>query len=282
MPFTSSLCQGLVNEIIPICLGGRRACSRLKSHPAKVQRQCIVFQPHQVITACAPRRSSSTLAVAIHRTCRCQANSGNSAETTSSGGKILTLPTILTLARVVAIPALVVSWFSQEWTACAALFIGASLTDYLDGYLARKLNASSAFGAFLDPVADKLMVATVLILNGLNPVPAGPLIGNTWLFPVLACIIIGREITMSALREWAAALGPEAHSAVAVSWTGKWKTAAQMVSLTLLLVVKVPGLESKTVEVVGATGVALLGFAALLTVWSLIEYFKALWKFMVR
>lgn len=87
---------------------------------------------------------------------------------------------------------------------------------------------------------------------------------------------------MSALREWAAALGPEAHSAVAVSWTGKWKTAAQMVSLTLLLVVKVPGLESKTVEVVGAAGVALLGFAALLTVWSLIEYFKALWKFMVR
>ena len=88
---------------------------------------------------------------------------------------------------MVAIPALVVSWFAQEWTVCAALFIGAALTDYFDGYLARRLNASSAFGAFLDPVADKLMVATVLILNGLTPVPAGPLAGNTWLFPVLAC-----------------------------------------------------------------------------------------------
>jgi CDP-diacylglycerol--glycerol-3-phosphate 3-phosphatidyltransferase len=195
--------------------------------------------------------------------------------------QILTLPTILTLARVAAIPALVVCWFSQEWTACAALFIGASLTDYLDGYLARKLNASSAFGAFLDPVADKLMVATVLILNALAPVPAGPLIGNTWLFPVLACIIIGREITMSALREWAAALGPEAHSAVAVSWTGKWKTAAQMVSLTLLLLAKVPGLHGAT-ENLGVAGVVLLGVAALLTVWSLLEYFRALWKFMVR
>ena len=100
---------------------------------------------------------------------------------------MLTLPTILTLARVVAIPALVYCWFAQEWTACAVLFLGASLTDYLDGYLARKLKASSPFGAFLDPVADKLMVATVLILNGLTPVPAGPLAGNTWLFPVLAC-----------------------------------------------------------------------------------------------
>jgi CDP-diacylglycerol---glycerol-3-phosphate 3-phosphatidyltransferase len=196
--------------------------------------------------------------------------------------QIFTLPTILTLARVAAIPALIVSWFSQEWTACAALFIGASLTDYLDGYLARKLNASSAFGAFLDPVADKLMVTTVLILNGLTAVPAGPLVGNTWLFPVLACVIIGREITMSALREWAAALGPEAHSAVAVSWTGKWKTAAQMVSLTLLLVAKVPGLEVGAIEAVGAAGVVLLGVAALLTVWSLVEYFRALWKFMLR
>ena len=87
---------------------------------------------------------------------------------------------------------------------------------------------------------------------------------------------------MSALREWAAALGPEAHGAVAVSWTGKWKTAAQMISLTLLLVAKVPGSEAGAVEAVGAAGVALLGVAAVLTVWSLIEYFRALWKFMVR
>lgn len=78
-------------------------------------------------------------------------------------------------------------WFSQAWTAAAVIFLGAALTDWLDGYLARRLNASSAFGAFLDPVADKLMVATVLILNGLDAVPAGPLAGNAWLFPVLAC-----------------------------------------------------------------------------------------------
>jgi len=87
---------------------------------------------------------------------------------------------------------------------------------------------------------------------------------------------------MSALREWAAALGPEAHSAVAVSWTGKWKTAAQMVSLTLLLVAKVPGLEIGNVEAIGTAGVALLGVAALLTVWSLIGYFRGLWRFMVQ
>ena len=87
---------------------------------------------------------------------------------------------------------------------------------------------------------------------------------------------------MSALREWAAALGPEAHGAVAVSWTGKWKTATQMGALTILLGAKVPGIEAATATTAGAAGVVLLGIAAFLTVWSLIEYFGALWKFMVR
>ena len=86
---------------------------------------------------------------------------------------------------------------------------------------------------------------------------------------------------MSALREWAASMGPEAHGAVAVSWTGKWKTAAQMSALTLLLGAKVPSIGAEVAVTVGATGVVLLGIAALLTVWSLFEYFRALWRFMV-
>jgi len=92
---------------------------------------------------------------------------------------------------------------------------------------------------------------------------------------------------MSALREWAAALGPEAHKAVAVSWLGKWKTATQMVSITLLLAARVPGLESSPLGwavawAAEATGMPLLGLAALFTVWSLAEYFGGLWKFMAR
>lgn len=85
---------------------------------------------------------------------------------------------------------------------------------------------------------------------------------------------------MSALREWAAALGPEAHGAVAVSWTGKWKTASQMAALTLLLGAKIVGIEASLATTAGAMGVVLLGISAVLTVWSLIEYFAALWKFM--
>lgn len=202
--------------------------------------------------------------------------------------QILTLPTLLTLARVAAIPALVAAWYSTAaWAApaCTWLFVGASLTDYLDGYLARKMNASSAFGAFLDPVADKLMVATVMILMCTRPLPMGLMAGNTWLMPVVTCVIIGREITMSALREWAAALGPEAHSAVAVSWVGKWKTAAQMISLALLLASHQGaaagggGMPPALLQAAGAGGVPLLAVAALLTVWSLALYFRGLWRF---
>lgn len=187
--------------------------------------------------------------------------------------KVLTLPTILTLGRVVAIPALVYFWFSGDARTCTALFVAAAVTDFLDGYLARKMKTTSAFGAFLDPVADKLMVATVLILLSTQPLPQS---GNAWLLPVLTCVVIGREITMSALREWAASLGPEAHSAVAVSWLGKLKTTTQMLAMTALLLAHCGG---RMGPLGGQLGIPLLCFAAFLTVWSLIEYLVALWRF---
>ncbi|KAK9816708.1 hypothetical protein WJX72_004036 [[Myrmecia] bisecta] len=196
--------------------------------------------------------------------------------------KLLTLPTVLTLARVAAIPLLVVVWYSQSsntaWIT-SALFVAASLTDFLDGYLARKMGVTLAFGAFLDPVADKLMVATVLVLLSTHPLAGGPWAGNAWLVPLMASAIIGREITMSALREWAASLGDEAHKAVAVSAWGKWKTASQMVSLSLLLFCSQGG-SGQLTELAGVTGPPLLCIAAFLTVYSLAEYFRALWRFM--
>lgn len=203
------------------------------------------------------------------------ASSSQDAQTT-----LFTIPTMLTLARVVAIPALVGCWCSQMWMWCWGLFIGASVTDFFDGYLARAWNCSTPFGAFLDPVADKLMVATILILIGTVPIPAGYFAGNTWILPVTACIIIAREITMSALREWGATLGPEAHSAVAVNALGKYKTSSQMASLILLLGAKTT-VVSPWEALATDTGLALLGIAACLTVSSLVSYFRGLWKFMV-
>lgn len=163
------------------------------------------------------------------------AGGGASGDVPATAPTIWTIPTILTLLRVVAIPLLVAAWFSGARVWCFSLFVGASVTDFFDGYLARKWDCSTPFGAFLDPVADKLMVATILILIGTVPVPAGCFAGNAWLLPAIACVIIAREITMSALREWAAALGPEAHAAAAVNKLGKYKTTSQMVSLVLLL-----------------------------------------------
>jgi len=189
---------------------------------------------------------------------------------------------MLTLVRVVAIPLLVAAWFFAQWTACFALFVGASVTDFFDGYLARKWDCSTPFGAFLDPVADKLMVATILILIGTVPVPAGYFAGNSWVLPAIACVIIAREITMSALREWAAALGPEAHAAAAVNKLGKYKTSSQMASLVLLL-------GAKTVWVIRLggeaactdAGIVLLFFATLLTTQSLYGYSRTLARFFV-
>jgi len=175
----------------------------------------------------------------------------------------LNVPNSLTLVRIVLIPVFAIVFFLPlGWAnaVAAALFGLAALTDWLDGWLARRLGQVSALGAFLDPVADKLMVAVVLVLL----VQAHP---TPWL-AVPAAIIIGREITISALREWMAELGARKH--VAVSRLGKFKTIVQMVALVLMLYREpVLGLP------VYGVGFVLLYVAALLTLWSMCLYLLA-------
>lgn len=148
------------------------------------------------------------------------------------------------------------------------------MTDWLDGYLARKMGSSTEFGAFLDPVADKLMVATTLVLLCTRPPIAALAKVGPWLLPLPAVAIIGREITMSALREWAASQGGDVHKAVAVNSLGKWKTAAQMVALTLLLA----GRDGGGGVALGAAGVSLLYISAGLALWSLAVYIRSMWN----
>ena len=176
-----------------------------------------------------------------------------------------TIPNILTFLRIILIPVLVVMFYvPSEWSyQISALIFGlAAITDWLDGYLARRLQQTSLFGAFLDPVADKLMVAVALVLL----VQDNPSV----LFAVPAAIIIGREIVISALREWMAEIG--ARTKVAVSIVGKIKTTLQMVAI-LLLLYKIPVGPFPTHIV----GVVLLYIAAILTIWSMFVYLKAAW-----
>lgn len=180
-----------------------------------------------------------------------------------------TMPNILTLLRIILIPVLVVVFYMpSQWSyqISAMLFGLAALTDALDGYLARRLKQLSVFGAFLDPVADKLMVAVALVLL----VQDNP----TALFAVPACIIIGREIAISALREWMSEIGERTR--VAVSVIGKIKTIVQMVAI-LLLLYRVPIGPFPT----HAVGLVLLYGAALLTLWSMLVYIRAAWPIIV-
>ena len=173
-----------------------------------------------------------------------------------------TIPTLLTWTRIVAIPLIVGVFYLplEPRTAnlvATVMFIVFAWTDWLDGYLARKLNQTSAFGAFLDPVADKLMVAAALIL----------LVQLARVDAIIAVVIIGREITISALREWMARVGKSA--SVAVAYVGKLKTAAQMLAIPLLLYdAPVQSIDA------GTLGSVLIYIAAALTLWSMGYYLQ--------
>lgn len=175
----------------------------------------------------------------------------------------MNLPNILTLSRITMIPVFVVIFYLPvQWSyfVSAAIFAFAAATDWLDGYLARRLDQSTPFGAFLDPVADKLMVAVALTVL----IEAH----SSFILTIPATVIIGREIVISALREWMAEIG--SRNSVAVSYIGKIKTTAQMTSITLLLAYPVG-------ETWTWAGLALLYMAAVLTLWSMILYLKAAW-----
>jgi CDP-diacylglycerol--glycerol-3-phosphate 3-phosphatidyltransferase len=184
------------------------------------------------------------------------------------------LPNAVTWFRVVAIPLVVAVFFGSElfgwqesWARPAAglLFGLAGITDYFDGYLARRLGLTSSFGAFLDPVADKLIVSTALVLL----VQADPHVS----LALVAAIIIGREITVSALREWMSQIGARAH--VAVSIFGKWKTTLQIIGISLMLY-----REPLFTLPVYRVGEWLVYVAAALTLWSMIDYLRAAWPAM--
>ncbi|MFN3311304.1 MAG: CDP-diacylglycerol--glycerol-3-phosphate 3-phosphatidyltransferase [Thermomonas sp.] len=177
----------------------------------------------------------------------------------------LTVPTWLTLARIALIPVLVVVYYLDvRWSNLAAtvVFVAASLTDWLDGWIARRYRMFSRFGAFLDPVADKLMVSTALVITVQHH--------HTVWMALWASVIIGREIAVSALREWMAELGQRAK--VAVALVGKVKTIVQMVALGFLLY-RAPVLGIPVFLI----GEWLLAAAAMLTLWSGFEYLRAAW-----
>ena len=177
----------------------------------------------------------------------------------------LNLPNLITWGRILMIPLLLLVYYLPDhWigehgqnVVAAAIFGFAAVTDWLDGYLARSLKQTSAFGAFLDPVADKLMVATALILLAW--------LGNVEAF--IAAIIIGREIAISALREWMAKLGES--KSVAVSFIGKLKTTVQMIAILLLLYHDpIWWLDTHLI------GTVLIYIAAILTLWSMVYYLR--------
>jgi len=187
----------------------------------------------------------------------------------------MTYPLFLTLLRIALIPVLVLFFYlPYAWSSllAAVVFITAAITDWLDGYLARRMGLISSFGAFLDPVADKLMVATALVLLVESP-PAifAPMI----FFTLSAAIIVGREIAISGLREWMAEMGES--GTVKVGLMGKLKTIFQMTAISCLLY------ESNFLGLpIIIIGESLLYLAAALTLWSMWVYMHAAWPIMLR
>ncbi|MBW7984873.1 CDP-diacylglycerol--glycerol-3-phosphate 3-phosphatidyltransferase [Enterobacillus tribolii] len=170
------------------------------------------------------------------------------------------IPTLLTLFRVILIPFFVVAFYLPfTWApfVCALIFVIAAITDWFDGFLARRWKQTTRFGAFLDPVADKVMVATALVLVTEH--------FHVWWITLPAATMIVREIIISALREWMAEIGKR--SSVAVSWIGKVKTSAQMLALV--------GLLWRPDSYIVAAGVIALYIAAVLTFWSMFQYLNA-------
>ena len=178
---------------------------------------------------------------------------------------MLNLPNFITLARIFLIPVFVLVYISHgEWTyiVAAVLFGLAAFTDWLDGYLARRLNQTTPFGAFLDPVADKLIVVTALVL----------LIGHhhNWWLTLPGLIIVGREIVISALREWMAEMNSSGQ--VSVNTLGKVKTTIQMIAIALLL-----AHPPEPMSVTLISTYVLMYVAAFMTLWSMTLYLKAAW-----
>lgn len=185
---------------------------------------------------------------------------------------MLITPNKLTALRIIAVPLIVLVYFLDFQYAnivCTVLFALAGVTDWLDGYLARKYQQESKFGAFLDPVADKVIVTTMLLLLA----SSATVLSGVWsakAFIVAAMIIVGREITVSALREWMAEIGERAN--VAVSYVGKVKTTVQMIAIGMLLYAEpFYGLPILLI------GELLFYVAAVLTLWSMCLYLKAAW-----
>lgn len=182
----------------------------------------------------------------------------------------INLANALTLLRIASIPVVVLCFYSTFPHArpiAAVIFGLAAITDFIDGYVARKYGQSSRFGEFLDPVADKLMVAITLVLL----VQSDP----GWYVDFIAMIIIGREITISALREWMATIGERGN--VAVSWTGKVKTALQMFGIAFMVYQeRLFGIDIYNL------GFILLLLAAGMTLWSMFIYLRAAWPSMQR
>jgi len=181
------------------------------------------------------------------------------------GRSHLNLPNTLTWLRILMIPGIVILFYLPVWWAHPSAGVGfalAGITDSLDGYYARKLGQTSRLGAFLDPVADKLIVAAALVLI----VSRDP----KWYLVIAAIVIIGREIAVSALREWMAEIG--ARGRIKVSMLGKYKTILQIVGLSLLLFrIDLAGIP------IYKLGLVLTGVATVLTLWSMIQYLMLAW-----